>query len=84
MKKQNETHIGIIGAGYTGLVAAYRLAQSGCQVTLLEKTADLGGLAGDFELHGERLEKFYHFTYKTDGYLIGLIEELGLKDTLHW
>ncbi|MBU1110056.1 FAD-dependent oxidoreductase, partial [Patescibacteria group bacterium] len=47
-------------------------------------TADLGGLAGDFELHGERLEKFYHFTYKTDGYLIGLIEELGLKDTLHW
>ncbi|MBU0708928.1 NAD(P)/FAD-dependent oxidoreductase [Patescibacteria group bacterium] len=84
MTKDTKTHIGIIGAGYTGLVAAYRLAQSGCQVTLLEKTNELGGLAADFKLHGAHLEKFYHFTYKTDNYLIDLIKELGLEETLHW
>lgn len=49
--------IGIIGAGATGLTAAYRLARMGHDVTVLEKRPDLGGLAGTLTVGDETLEK---------------------------
>jgi phytoene dehydrogenase-like protein len=47
----------VLGGGHNGLVAASYLAKSGYKVTLLEKNADLGGLAktvhfGEFETTG--------------------------------
>lgn len=74
--------VGIIGGGFTGLVAAYRLSQAGIDVTVFEASTDVGGLAAGFELKGYPVEKAYHFLYKTDEYILALVDELGLKDKL--
>jgi len=76
--------IGIIGAGFAGLTAAYDLTKSGHEVTLYEKEAVVGGLASGFKApHWEwPLERFYHHWFASDTEVLGLIEELGLKDRL--
>jgi protoporphyrinogen oxidase len=74
--------VAIIGGGFSGLVAAYRLSQAGVDVTVLEASNEVGGLAAGFELNGYAVEKAYHFLYKTDEYILGLLEELGLRDKL--
>jgi len=70
-------HIVVIGAGFTGLAAAYRLTSMGIGVTLLESDAEVGGLAGSFEVNGGRLEKFYHHWFVTDLHIMQLVKELG-------
>ncbi|MCX6726842.1 MAG: FAD-dependent oxidoreductase [Candidatus Shapirobacteria bacterium] len=77
-------NIAIVGAGLTGLVAGYRLSQKGYKVTIYEKNDDIGGLMGSFKIGDTTLEKAYHHIFKTDKYIIGLIEELGLSDKLKW
>ena len=74
--------IGIIGGGITGLTAAYRLVQAGYDVTIFEASGDVGGLASGFTLAGHPVEKAYHFLYKTDRYILSLVDELGLTDKL--
>lgn len=76
--------IAIIGAGLTGLVAAYELAKEGHEVSVFEKNNTIGGLASGFEMHGESLEKTYHHIFKTDTDIINLVEELGLSTNLKW
>ena len=73
---------GIIGGGITGLTAAYRLVQAGHDVTIFEASDTPGGLAAGFELGGHRVERAYHFLYKTDEYILALAEELGIADAL--
>jgi protoporphyrinogen oxidase len=76
---------GVIGAGALGLTVALRLAQRGHDVTILERDAVPGGLAGSFEVgDGVWLEKFYHHLFQTDRHAIRLIEEVGLGDRLRW
>ncbi len=70
----------IIGAGYTGLAAAYELSQAGFSVTVLEADSDIGGLAGCFSIADTRLEKFYHHWFTSDRHIMGLIDELGCAD----
>ena len=48
-------HIAIIGAGMTGLTAAFRLMQQGHTVTLLEHSQQDSGLAAGFPLEGTHL-----------------------------
>lgn len=74
--------IGIIGGGLTGITTAYRLIQQGHTVTIFEASGYLGGLAAGFELAGHRVEHAYHFLYKTDEYILGLVKELGLEGKL--
>ena len=76
----NEKEVIIIGAGYTGLSAAFDLCKAGCKVTIYEADGDIGGLAGTFELTpGVRVEKFYHHWFTSDLDILGLIDELGLS-----
>jgi protoporphyrinogen oxidase len=76
--------IGIIGAGITGLTAAYELGKAGHQVTVFEQAAQAGGLARTFR--DERwewpLEIFYHHAFASDRALRNLSAELGIGDKL--
>jgi len=76
--------IGIIGAGVTGLSAAYELTKRGHAVTVYEARPYAGGLAAGFR--DERwewyLDRFYHHWFASDEAVIGLIEELGARDKL--
>lgn len=74
----------VIGAGYTGLVAALRLAQAGKKVTILERGMTIGGLASDFTVEGSSLERAYHHLFKTDTDIIDMANELGVGDKLKW
>lgn len=82
--KNDKKNIAIVGAGYTGLVAALRLAQKGHTVTILERGTTIGGLASDFTVEGASLERAYHHLFKTDEHIINLASELGIKDDLKW
>ena len=73
--------IGIIGAGYAGMSAAYDLVRAGHQVTIFEADSHPGGLAAGFkEPHWDwSVEKYYHHWFASDRHMLGLIEELGLS-----
>jgi protoporphyrinogen oxidase len=74
--------VAIIGAGATGLAAAYDLTRRGLGVNVFEAGAEVGGLAAGF--HDETwewtLEKFYHHWFASDDAVLGLIKELGAWD----
>ena len=75
----------VLGAGALGLSVAYRLAQRGEDVVVLEREHVPGGLAAGFEVGpGIWLEKFYHHLFRGDRHAIGLINELGLGTDLVW
>lgn len=74
----------VIGAGYTGLVAALRLAESGNKVTILERSETVGGLASGFKIENGPLERAYHHIFKTDKDIIDMATELGIGDRLKW
>ena len=75
----------IIGGGFTGLTAAWKLSQEpDFSITLVESSGQLGGLAAGFPLLGTSLEKAYHHLFLTDTSILKLVEELGLSDKLMW
>ncbi len=73
-------HVAVIGGGFCGLAAAYELGRRGVRATVLERDAEIGGLAGSFPVGGARLEKFYHHWFTNDVHVMELIAELGLSD----
>lgn len=74
--------IGIIGAGFGGMAAAYDLVKAGHKVTIFEAADFVGGLASGFKEPGWdwSVEKFYHHWFASDKYMLGLIKELGWED----
>jgi protoporphyrinogen oxidase len=72
----------IIGAGFTGLAAAWELAKGGAGVTVVERDDDVGGLAGSFRVDGHRLERFYHHWFLNDRHIVELVRELGCEDRI--
>jgi protoporphyrinogen oxidase len=74
----------VIGGGPAGLKAAHHLVKAGVDVTLLETSPVLGGLASSFDVQGVRIERYYHFVCKGDDHLVDTLAELGLQDRLRW
>jgi protoporphyrinogen oxidase len=76
--------IAVVGGGFTGLVAALRLADKGHAVELFERGETLGGLASGFQLHGTSIERAYHHLFRTDQHIIDLVRELRIDGSLNW
>jgi protoporphyrinogen oxidase len=74
----------VIGAGVMGLAAAYQALLDGCEVDILESSAEPGGMAGHFDFGGVSIERFYHFVCKSDHPTFELMAELGIADTMRW
>lgn len=78
----DKINTGIVGGGFTGLTAAYELLKKGHKVTVFEAGNVVGGLAGGCTILGTPVEKAYHFLYKTDKYMLALLDELELRNDL--
>lgn len=68
----------VVGAGISGLTAAAYLSKEGHQVTLLEKSEDIGGLVGSFERDGF----VYDFGIRgmeNSGTLFPMLRQLGIS-----
>lgn len=76
--------IAIIGAGATGLTAAWKLSEKGHQVTVYEKSDRLGGLAAAIPVGDDQLDVYYHHIFTNDTIFIDIIRELGLENALKW
>ena len=76
--------VAIIGSGYTGLSCAKKLVDSNCNVTIFEKTEDIGGIAKCVDCYDVRLEKHYRHILKSDKYVIELLKEFNLQEKLLW
>ena len=72
-KSENRKRIAIIGAGISGLAAAWELSTRNVDIDVFERDGMAGGLAGWFQVGGTTLEKFYHHIYNRDTDLINII-----------
>jgi protoporphyrinogen oxidase len=73
--------LAIVGAGLTGLSAAYELSEY-FNLKIFEKE-NIGGLASSY-CPSYCIEKFYHHCFRRDEELLNLIKRLGLGNKLVW
>jgi protoporphyrinogen oxidase len=76
--------VAIVGAGITGLTAAYTLLKAGVQVTVVESRPSVGGLAASHDFGDFHWDRFYHCILTSDASLLGLLNDLGLQEKLRW
>jgi protoporphyrinogen oxidase len=77
--------VGVVGAGVTGLVTAYRLARDGHECDVYERWPGLGGQAATLDVGGGHLlERYYHHLFTSDRHIADLYPELGLQDEIEW
>ena len=72
----------VIGAGMCGLYAARRLAQSGIQVTVLERMDRVGGLAASMERDGVNYDLGVKHLHAHDGEIFADVKSLMGDDLL--
>ena len=75
---------GVIGGGMLGSTCALRLAEAGCEVTLIESQPTLGGLTSQLTHENIRWDRFYHVIEHSDSHLLNLLSELELSEQLNW
>lgn len=73
--------IAIIGAGFTGLSAAYELSKKGHDISVFEKGNLPGGLAVGYKEKGWdwSLEKHYHHWFTNDKAVLNLAKDIGYE-----
>lgn len=74
----------IIGAGLGGLCVARGLLRNGWSVRLIEERVSPGGLCGDIDVGGIRVERYYHHVFKAELEVQDLIREMGLSGCFRW
>ena len=80
MKKR----IAVLGAGPMGLAVAYQLCKDGYEPIIFEADDRVGGMSASFDFEGLSIERYYHFHCTTDTAFFQILEELNIKDKLHW
>jgi len=83
-EKPVKQRVAVLGAGITGLTAAYYLLRRGVHATVLEARPEVGGLSTSFDFGDFYWDRFYHCILTTDKALLRLIEDLGLTDRMRW
>src|SRR6185503_9018213 len=63
----------VLGGGVAGLAVAHYLARDGWPVTVVERSAALGGLCGSFQSHGFTLD---HGPHKLYSVVPGILDEI--------
>ena len=75
----------VLGGGLAGMAAAYSLARAGFgEVTLVERSPELGGLAGTFERGGHFYPLAYHHILHRDRTLLYFLERIGALPSVRW
>ena len=73
----------IVGAGFTGLSAAYHASKKGKKVIVIEKEKSVGGLASTFQFSdGTEIEKYYHHWFSHDEYISSMAQELQISNEI--
>src|SRR5215218_5952222 len=77
--------VAVLGAGMTGLVAAYRLGHAGYPCDVYERWPGIGGQVATVDV-GDRLllERYYHHLFTSDVHLASLYDELGMGGSIEW
>jgi len=76
--------IAVIGAGPMGLAVAYQLVIEGYKPIIYEADDRIGGMSATFDLDGLEIERYYHFHCTSDTAFFEVLDELKLKNKLHW
>lgn len=75
----------VLGGGLAGAATAYALAKVGYRdVTVVERQAEVGGLAGSFEKDGHVYPLGYHHILHKDRTLLYFLDRIGALDSVRW
>jgi protoporphyrinogen oxidase len=75
----------VLGGGLSGVATAYALAEAGLtDVTVLERSPALGGLASSFEREGHFYPLGYHHILHRDRVLHFFLDRIGALSTVRW
>ncbi|MET0153254.1 MAG: FAD-dependent oxidoreductase [Candidatus Binatia bacterium] len=75
----------VIGGGLAGVATAYTLARAGWQnVTIVEQSDALGGLAASFEQDGRFYPLGYHHILHRDRTLLFFLDRIGAIGRVRW
>jgi protoporphyrinogen oxidase len=75
----------VLGGGLSGVSVAWVLARSGAfDVTVVERGASLGGLAGSFEREGHFYPLGYHHILHRDRTLLFFLDRIGALPRVSW
>jgi len=75
----------VLGGGLSGVAAAYTLARAGvADITVIERGASLGGLAGSFEREGHFYPLGYHHILHRDRVLLFFLDLIGALPDVRW
>lgn len=72
----------VVGAGISGLTAAYYLKQAGHRVKVLEANKTAGGRMITINWQGFQIDPGASFLTSRDQFLFNLVDELGVRDQL--
>ncbi len=74
--------IAIIGAGITGLSAAYELAKKGHKVVIFERSKYPGGMGSYIKVKNNYIERFYHHFFTSHKHIKNMTREFNIADKL--
>lgn len=78
------TRVAVLGAGISGLATAYYLQRHGITPVVFESSNEIGGLGSVFRHDGVAIERFYHVMLNSDRYLMRLLRDLHLHESVRW
>jgi len=83
-RRGDRPRVVILGGGMAGIGAACALARAGCDVSLVERAPELGGLAGSFHQDGAFYPIGYHHILATDQTLRDFLRLIDVHRSVRW